>query len=96
VWSYKVSGDSVTMNSKSGQSYTAKLDGSEAPMQGDPGVSSVSVKMPGKHTIIETDKRNGKVISVWTMTVAADGKTAKVVAEDKLAVKTTTFDVTKQ
>jgi hypothetical protein len=96
VWSYKVSGDSITMNSKTGQTYTAKINGGDAPMQGDPGVSSVSVRMPGKHTVIETDKRDGKIVSVFTLTVAADGKTAKAIAEDKLAMKTTTFDVTKQ
>ena len=62
----------------------AKLGGPDAPMSGDPGVTSVSVKMVGKDTLQETDKRNGKVIGVFTMTVAENGKTAKGTFDDKL------------
>jgi len=96
VWSYKVSGDEITMTSPTGQSYTAKLDGSDAPMKGDPGVTSVSVKTIGKNTLEETDKRSGKVITVFKMTVAADGKTAKAIVDDKLQNRTTEFAVMKQ
>ena len=96
VWTYKVSGGSLTMTSKSGQSYTAKLDGSDAPMMGDPGVTSVQVKMLGKNVIEETDKRNGKVIGVFKVTVGPDGKTAKAIYSDELAGKSTTYDVVKQ
>jgi hypothetical protein len=96
TWSYKVNGDEITMTAMTGQTYTAKLDGAEAPMKGDPGVTSVSVKMRGKDTLEETDKRDGKVISVFKLTIAADGKTAKAVSEDKLQNKTTEFAVVKQ
>jgi hypothetical protein len=96
VWTYKVSGDEIMMASQTGQSYTAKLNGTDAPMKGDPGVSSVSVKMLGKDTLEETDKRSGKVISVFKMTVAADGKTAKASVDDKLQNRTTEFAVMKQ
>jgi hypothetical protein len=96
VWSYKVSGDEITMTSPTGQSYTAKLDGSDAPMKGDPGVTSVSVKTIGKNTLEESDKRSGKVITVFKMTVAADGKTAKAIVDDKLQNRTTEFAVMKQ
>jgi hypothetical protein len=96
VWAYKVSGDEIAMTSQTGQSYTAKLNGTDAPMKGDPGVSSVSVKMIGKDTLEETDKRSGKVISVFKMTVAADGKTAKASVDDKLQNRTTEFAVMKQ
>jgi hypothetical protein len=95
-WSYKVSGDEITMTNPTGQSYTAKLNGTDAPMKGDPGVTSVSVKMLGQNTLEETDKRSGKVISVFKMTIAADGKTAKAVNEDKLQNRTTEFAITKQ
>jgi hypothetical protein len=95
-WSYKVSGDEITMTNPTGQSYTAKLNGADAPMKGDPGVTSVSVKMLGQNTLEETDKRSGKVISVFKMTIAADGKTAKAVNEDKLQNRTTEFAITKQ
>jgi hypothetical protein len=95
-WTYKVSGDEITMTNPTGQSYTAKLNGADAPMKGDPGINSVSAKMKGKDTLEETDKRDGKVISVFKMTVAADGKTAKASVEDKLQNRTTDFDATKQ
>ena len=84
TWTYKVNGNEITMTNPTGQSYTAKLDGTDAPYKGDPGTTSVSVKMHGKDTLEEIDKRDGKVIGVGMMTVAADGKTAKMVFEDKL------------
>jgi len=97
VWTYKISGDEITMTNPTGQSYTAKLDGADAPMKGDPGTTSVSVKMRGKDTLEETDKRDGKVIGIWKMTVAADGKTAKASYDDKLHDRTDDFpDITKQ
>jgi hypothetical protein len=97
VWTYKVSGDEIAMTNPAGQSYTAKLNGGDAPMKGDPGTTSVSVQMRGKATLEETDKRDGKVIGVWKMTVAADGKTAKASYDDKLRNATDDFpSITKQ
>jgi hypothetical protein len=96
VWTYKVNGDEITMTNPTGQSYTAKLDGADAPMKGDPGVTSVSVKMLGKDTLEETDKRDGKVIGVFKMKVASDGKTAKATYDDKLSNRTNAFDISKQ
>jgi hypothetical protein len=52
--------------------------------------------MMGKDTLEETDKRDGKVISVFKMTVAGDGKTAKASVDDKLQNRTTNFDAMKQ
>jgi len=96
TWTYKVSGDQLTMNAPTGQSYTAKLNGTEAPMKGDPGVTSVSVKMVGKNTLEETDKRNGKVIAISKMTIGADGKSAKIVYDDKLQNTQTEYTAMKQ
>jgi hypothetical protein len=97
VWTYKVSGDEITMTNPTGQSYTAKLNGTDAPMKGDPGTTSVSVQMRGKDMLEETDKRDGKVIGVWKMTVAADGKTAKGSFDDKQRNATDDFpSITKQ
>ena len=95
-WTYKVNGDQITMTTPTGQSYTAKLDGTDAPMKGDPGVTSVSVKMIGSDTLEETDKRDGKVIGVSHMTVGADGKTAKIKYEDKLQDRTNEVAAVKQ
>jgi hypothetical protein len=96
VWTYKVSGDQITMTNPTGQEYTAKLDGTDSPMNGDPGITSVSVKMLGKDTYEETDKRDGKVIGVLRMTVESDGKTAKLAYDDKLQNRTTRLEATKQ
>jgi hypothetical protein len=96
TWTYKVNGDELTMTTPTGQSYTAKLGGPDAPYKGDPGTTSVSVKMLGKDTLEETDKRDGKVIGIAKMTLSADGKTAKIVVEDKLHGTTTKFDAGKQ
>lgn len=84
TWTYKLKGNEVTMTNPTGQSYTAKLDGTEAPYKGDPGTTSVSLKMLGKDTLEETDKREAKIISISKMTVASDGKSAKIVVDDKL------------
>jgi hypothetical protein len=93
---FKVEGDSLSMTNLTGQSYVAKLDGTEAPYKGDPGTTSVSVKSMGKNTIEETDKRDGKVISVARMTTSADGKIMTVNVEDKLHGTESQFTATKQ
>jgi hypothetical protein len=93
---YKVAGDSLTMTSPTGQSYTAKLDGTEAPYKGDPGTTSVMVKRTGDNSFDETDKRDGKVISVAHVTVSADGKTMTIAVEDKLHGTTSQFKAMKQ
>ncbi|TBR40310.1 MULTISPECIES: hypothetical protein [Dyella] len=81
---FKEDGGMLSMDSPMGTSYSARLDGSDAPYKGDPGIDSVAVMKKGKNTIVETDKRQGKVIDVVTMTVQPDGKTMKVGIEDKL------------
>ncbi len=96
LFTYKVEGDSLSMTTPTGQSYTAKLDGTEAPYKGDPGTTSVSVKRLDKNTIEETDRRDGKVISVTRMTVAADGKTMTLAVDDKLHGTTSQFVAEKQ
>jgi len=96
TFTYKVEGDSLTMSSPTGQSYTAKLDGTDAPYKGDPGTTSVSVKRMGKNMLEESDKREGKVISVARMTVAPDGKTMRIGVTDKLHGTTSQFVAEKQ
>jgi hypothetical protein len=63
---------------------------------GDPGTTSVSVKKLGKNGLQETDKRNGKVISVAKMTVATDGKSMTIAINDVLHGSTSSFVATKQ
>ena len=87
--------DMLHMKSPAGQSYDAKLDGTEAPVKGDIGGTTVSVKKLGPGSYEETDKRGGKVTDVITMTVGADGKlTFK--DENKLDGSTVTSVANKQ
>jgi len=93
---FKVDGDTLTMTTPTGQSYTAKLDGTEAPFKGDPGTTSVSVKRTGKNSFEDTDKRDGKVISVARNTVSSDGKTMTIAVTDTLHGTTSQFEAKKQ
>ena len=93
---YKTEGDAITMTTLNGQTFTAKMDGTEAPYKGDPGITSVSIKKLGPNSMEETDKRDGKVISVAKITVSADGKTIKFAVDDKLHGTHSEFGATKQ
>jgi hypothetical protein len=96
TWTYKVTGDELTMTTPTGQSYTAKLNGTEVPFKGDPGITSVSVKMRGTETLEETDKRGDKVVSIMKITLEPDGKTGKIMFDDKLHGTTSQFVAVKQ
>lgn len=91
---FKLDGDTLHMSTPTGQSYDAKLDGSDTPIKGDMAGTIASVKKNGD-SIVETDKRGGKVISVTTMTPASDG-TLQVVSEDKQGSSTSKFTMKKQ
>jgi len=92
----KMNGDELSMSTPTGQGYTAKLGGGEAPYKGDPGITSVSLKKINDHTIEETDLRDGKPVSVARMTVSSDGKKMTVDVTDKLHGKTSKFVADKQ
>jgi hypothetical protein len=79
---YKLEGEIFRMSRPTGQSFAAKLDGSEGIYRGDAEINGVVVRRIGADTIEETDKWNGKVVSVTTLTVSADGKSMKVVVKD--------------
>ena len=95
LFTYKGGGDSLSMTTPTGQSYDAKLDGKDVPYVGDPGITSVSLKRIGD-SVEETDKRDGKVVSVAKMTVAPDGKTMTILVDDKLHGTTSTYIAEKQ
>jgi hypothetical protein len=93
---FKLEGDTFSMSNPTGQSYTAKLDGTDAPYLGDPGTTTVSVKRTGKNTIEESDKRDGKIVSVASIIVAPDGKSLNIVVVDKLHGTTNEYPAQKQ
>lgn len=51
-------------------------DGADHPVSGDPYRDTVAIKVVNDHTIQQTSKKNGKVVSTSTTTVSPDGKTA--------------------
>jgi hypothetical protein len=79
---FLVSGGFLTMSDRMGRSFKAKLDGTEAPYQGDPQFSSVSVKQVDARTIEETDMKAGKPVKIARWSVDADGKTMHVQFDD--------------
>lgn len=81
---YKTDGNMLTMSAPTGQTYTAKMDGTEAPFKGDPGITTVSVKMIGANTLLETDKRGDKIVSTTRTTVDSTGTSATVRYHDGL------------
>jgi hypothetical protein len=96
MFTYKVTADGLSMSDPVGDSYTAKFDGKDYPYKGDPGTTSVALKKIDANTIEESDKRNGKVISVARMTVDPDGKSMKITVEDKLRDTTSNWTADKQ
>jgi hypothetical protein len=93
---YQGTADGLKWSDPNGASYDAKFDGKDYPMQGDPGHTMVSLKRIADDTIEETDKREGKVVSVSRRTVSKDGKSIKVEYNDKQHGTTTTFLMQKQ
>ena len=93
---YKSVGDVMNMSTVGGQSYSAKMDGSDAPMKGNAGVTTVSIKLVGKNVLEEVDKRDGKVVSTSKTTIDATGKSAKVDWENKLAGTNGSYVMVKQ
>lgn len=93
---YKSAGDMMNMSTAGGQSYSAKMDGSDAPMKGNAGVTTVAVKLVGKNVLEEVDKRDGKVTFTTKRTVDAASKTLKVDWENKLAGTNGSYAMVKQ
>ena len=93
---YKMNGDQFTMTSPTGETYTAKFDGADYPATGSHYYNAVSLKKINANTIEETDKRDGKVVDVDTMTVSANGKMMTEVDNDKVTGRTSTFVAKKQ
>ncbi len=92
---YKTEANMLSMATPTGESYSAKTDGADAPFKGDPGTTSVSVKIK-KNTLEENFKRDGKAIGMSRMAVDASGKTAKVDWIDSLTRTNGSYVMTKQ
>ena len=89
TFSYRLEGDMLNMTSV-GESYVAKLDGTDAPIKGDTAGTVVSVERLAPNSFRETFKRDGKPVSVTTMTLTEDGKMT-VVSDNKMQKSTTRY-----
>ena len=97
VLTFKVDGDSLNMTTPSGQSYTAKLDGTEAAYKGSSGINGVSVRRLGKDTVEETDRHDGKAIRVIRIMVdPSNTNTMEMIVTDNLRGASTLFLAHKQ
>ena len=83
TFTVKVMNEGMSFYDMKGTGYDAKFDGKDYPMTADIGHTMVSVKRLDERTFEETDKRDGKIESVFRMTVSPDGKTAQYVIEDR-------------
>lgn len=79
-----------------GQSYHAKFDGKEYPIEGDPGHTMVTLKRVDANTVIETDYRQGKVTDEVRLAASKDGKTIDLTDKDAIHGQTTTITLDKQ
>ena len=95
IVTYKAEGSMMNMSTPTGESYSAKTDGTDAPYKGDPGTTSVSVKVR-KNTLEETYKRDGKVVGMSKIEVDASGKKAKVDWIDNLTKTNGNYQMMKQ
>jgi hypothetical protein len=74
---YKSEGKTISMSNPLGVSYKAEVNGADAPVTGDPGFETVSVKI-NKNTLEESFKRGGKQVASTRFQALPNGKEAKV------------------
>jgi hypothetical protein len=72
---YKVSGNVLVMSDRIGRSFSATLDGIDAPYNGDPQYTSVSIKLIDSRTIEESDKKDGVIVQINRWSIDPDGTT---------------------
>jgi len=92
---YQMTSEQFSMH-WNGQSYNAKFDGKEYPVQNDPGKTMVKVKKLNDHTVEEIDSRQGKVTDEIHLAAASDGKSIEVTDNDVVHHQITTFTLDKQ
>ena len=93
---FQSTANGIKMSDQNGRSYDARFDGNDYPVLGDPGHTRVWVKRFGSRMIEETDKRGGKIVGVYHMTVSTDGNSINVEYTDKEHGTTTTYTMVRQ
>jgi hypothetical protein len=96
VVTFRVAKGTVEMETVSGISYKAKVNGADAKVAGDPKADAVSVTMPRKNVFVETSKLNGQPWLSMRMEVEPGGKTAKVTWKNLQTAKGGSYEMAKQ
>jgi hypothetical protein len=96
LFTFEMRGDTLAMSRPTGQSYRAKLNGSDSPYFGEPRFNGVAIKGIDANTIEENDKFDGRVVIVSRMSVTADGKSMNVTVHDLEDGSTAQFTATRQ
>jgi hypothetical protein len=92
---FKMTADGLSMSDPTGESYTAKFDGKDYAVKGDPGADMVSLKRIDANTFEETIKKNGKIVNINRISIAADGKTGTVNGSNKVQGTTVKYGIMK-
>jgi hypothetical protein len=79
---YRSTGDGLEASNPSGEGYSAKFDGKEYPIHGEPAHNTVSLQRIDANTIVETDKQDGVIHYQVRMTLSPDGKSMQVTEVD--------------
>jgi hypothetical protein len=92
---YHMGADGFSMDAN-GQTYKAKFDGKEYPVEGDPGKTVVTLQKVDANTVVETDHRAGKTTDEIRIAAAGDGKSITVTDRDLVHGQTSTMTLDKQ
>ena len=84
VGTFKLDDDTFNFSDPTGQSYAAKLDGTETPIKGDLSNTLVSVRRIDATTVEQTDRRDGKIVQIVRYSVASDGKSMTITFTNKV------------
>jgi hypothetical protein len=93
---YRCTTDGFSAETPLGEKFDAKFDGKDYLVEDDPAHTMVSVKLLSPNAVKQTAKRDGKIVGVLRLTVAADGKTTHATYENKEANTTTSYEMRKQ
>jgi hypothetical protein len=93
---WKASADGLSVSSPTDVSWDAKFDGQEVPVKGIYATETVSLKKLGDRSLQATYKRDGKLYSVETVTVSADGAKKTTVVDNKWSGRHSTYVDDKQ
>jgi hypothetical protein len=96
IITYRCTADGFSAETPLGEKFNARFDGKDYLVEDDPAHTMVSVKLLSPNTIKQTNKQNGKVVSVLRLTVAPDNKTIHVTCENKEDNTTTSHEMRKQ